>query len=340
MFTDPRRLHLYDVLPQAARESLSKKQAAFQIQLIYNRRLYQAGWGTAEKGSIQEAQAITIRAQMTALGIKEAPFKPLSQAQIAILNNEIEHLHKQLNKALASGGEVTQTKLIEDIAQRQAMINASEGGGYIGSGQVRRMVSERPGEKIPPLKENLPTLTAERVTAVLDELAALDKDYLKLVKQASRLAKESAVDPPKLVAALKDIGKHGDRLVKVVRERFKTTIPDLPDFDIMAGAFESLIKKARAGVLHREVLTSDVNTLTKRAVQALNQLEQSSVILQRLLLEHAELGSTLRGFAEIKRMMILHTELLMAKDAISKQLPTLLLQYIAQIAQSEVTSGK
>lgn len=335
MFTDPRLMHLYDVLPDAIRKQLSEERALFEQELVWNRRLYEA----KEMGD--PYLVMTIRKQMKEAGVVEKVFKPLSKPDIARLEQEIGSLYKKLMQAKDPS---IQAKLVQDIGQKQALINATEGGGYFTGGGVRKFVSERPGETIPPLgKAGLAQLPAERVTAVIDQLAKLDKEGSELV--GHMLAIKTAplgiiLDIPALVQNLKSIGKYGDRITQVVREAFGETIPNLPRFDDMAQAFENLLKGAREGKLQQSFLEGRANVLVSRAKGALNELEQSSLTLLRLLSEHAEIKAAAGGFAKIQRMVIIHAKFLRAKDAFAKLLPTLVLDYIQQYVQSGAPPAK
>ena len=205
LFTDPRRMHLYDVLPAALREKVAAVTASHQEGLIWNRRLYDA----THAGNTQLAE--TIRSQMRELGVAEFAYRPLESGDITRLAERIDSLHADLDKAVQAGDTAAQAQLVEQIGDAQALINASEGGGYFSGGGVRRYVSERPGEAgfaRPDISAGAPALAPERLTAILDQAP-------KLEHAAEEIGKGT---PDQIQAGIRGIGKYGTRLSEVTGE--------------------------------------------------------------------------------------------------------------------------
>lgn len=312
LFTDPRRMHLLDELPEGIRKAIAKEAATYERDLIWNQRLYQA----LEAG--EESLAIEIRDQMKALGVKEVKFTPMDKLDIHTLNNEIDGLHKKFADALASRDTAAQEKLAREIGEKQALINAAEGGGYFSGGGVRKFVSEREEfagfTKAELAEEARRLLPEQKFTAVLDQLPKLDEVANKLL---------NALSPDDVAAALKGIGKYGERLTEMAGDLAPGRIPGLTSFDEMAETFSKLLESARkpaaeAGSLSRE-LAGNADAVVQKAFKALNDLERSSVTILSLLQRRASVEEASSALAKIQFMTKAHVKFLRAKDAVNLQ---------------------
>jgi hypothetical protein len=205
LFTDPRLIHAYDVLPTAMRDEVAAQAAATQQQLLWNRRLFDA----LKEG--HQGLAKRIKEQMKSMGVPEFMYRELSPGDRARLARRLDQLNKDLLHAVSAKDVPLQKRLAEKLGEGQALLNVSEGGGYGSAGGVRRYVSERPGESGFP---RLPGGEAhfvpqpERLTAILDQFAKLDHAALDAV-----IAK-----PEELAKGIRKIGKYCDRLATTMRE--------------------------------------------------------------------------------------------------------------------------
>jgi hypothetical protein len=307
-FTDPRRMHLLDELPDAARKKVAKLAAGFERDLIWNQRLYQA----IKSGD--DSLVVEIRDQMKALGIKETKFAPLDKLDIHALNKEIDSLHKKFFE-LSPGESAAREKLAREIAEKQALINAAEGGGYFSGGGVRKFASEREGlpgfTKAELADEARKMLPEQKLTALLDQMPKLDEAASKLL---------NAKSPDQLADALKDIGKYGERLAKMAEDLAPGGIAGSATFEELAKTFGDLLAAARKSVKEATPLAGSVvkraDTNVQKAFSALNNLERSTVDIMILLRRRAGMEDAAASMlAKIQLMTKAHVKFLRAKDA-------------------------
>ena len=311
-FTDPRRLHLYDYLSPTLREQMANEAAAFERNLIWNRRLHDARHATPPN----EALATQIRNQMRELNIAESTFVPLSREDLSRLYREIDSLHQELETAVQQGNVARQQELVRDIGRRQGQINASEEGAYISGGGGREFVSERPGEAtpIPSLAPGAPRLTAEQVNAVLDQLPMLDH-------AASGLNPARSLD--ELADAIKGVGKYGERLSTVASRLHlpRTAYRDAAVFDSLAERCRDLVARARGqtAVTLQQQLREDLNAVLSEVRGLSADLEVGSNQLLRTLSEQGAMPGV-QNFGRIHLLTHAHVKYLRARDAIIWQL--------------------
>ncbi len=207
VFTDPRRMHLASLtglgLDADVAARLIKEQTVRQEQLVQNRRLLAA----LDAGD--DVTATALRESMAEMGIKEIPdFRILSEGEIGRVGQAVDALHAELIAASQTGDSARVATLVDEIADRQALINASEGGGYFTGGGTRRYVSER--DRLPgfdtPVESGLRS-APELYAGMIDQLPKLD-DAVAALRRA--LAEQGSEDG--LASALKALGKYGERL--------------------------------------------------------------------------------------------------------------------------------
>ena len=180
LFTDPRRMHLFDQFPELAGE-LAKKTASFEEQLIWNAELKRVAANTARHKRVLEA--------MEELGIKVIDdFKPLSDRAAGVLAAEQDRIAAEIEELAAreAPDKALLGRRLEELANTQAQINVKEGGGYFSGGGVRRFVTEDPKSPFPgyrtgeaPLKQG-----TEAYTAALDQVNKLRDAAEKLSEAA------------------------------------------------------------------------------------------------------------------------------------------------------------
>jgi hypothetical protein len=204
VMADPTRMHLQDVvegMTEETRRDISRAAARYEEQMIYARRIYKARAAGNEKAAqeaIKEAET---------LGIKPFEgYRPLSSSEITALNRKLDGLVEKLKTAT----EAEKKQLIEEIGQTQAQILSDNPFAYSTGGGIRLNVTERPEDiaKMPTVltptgKEIWPEM---RYTAILAEGPHMDE-------AAAHLAL-SGQTPKEYVDAIKNIGKHGQRVTK------------------------------------------------------------------------------------------------------------------------------
>jgi hypothetical protein len=300
LFTDPRRMHAYDVLPAAIREKIASKAAAQEESLIWNRRLFEA------THSGDETLATSIRDEMKRLNIGEFAYKPLSEGDVRRLAQRVDALHGELDAAIKAGDQTAMERLSSQIGEAQALINASEGGGYFSGGGVRRWVSERPNEKgFPRLPggEAAGELSAEALTAFIDQLPKLDHSLLETAAHGSI---ERVAD------GIRGVGKYGGRLAELSGEAAGK-----------GGAWEALAKRcaelkklADEGGAAAKIAAGQGEEVIGQARALFSDLiAQSSGHLDRLRAA-ANLPEVAGVMAAKQRMTQLHVTLLRAQDAV------------------------
>lgn len=296
LFTDPRRMHAYDGLPDAMREMIARTQASKQESLIWNRRLYEA----MHEGD--DALATHIRGEMANMGIKEFAYKPLTSGDIARLAKRTDALHADLDAAVKAGDTAAQARLAQEIGDAQALINAAEGGGYFSGGGVRDWVSERGKDAkkhFDPLygPKGQSKVAAEKVTALLDQLPKLDHSVLQLGGNAEQVA-----------SGIRGIGKYGDRLLLAAGEMTGVA----GKFDKLAAECATL--KNAADTLGVNMTAAQAQDFVARASAAMNELKGiSSEVLARAR-QAANMPDVGDAMAAIQNMTIAHTRLLRSTE--------------------------
>jgi len=224
-FTDPRRLHIGDYLAPEVRRILTAGQVEQERELILRMALSEA-----EKGGDRKAIE-AVEEMMGQAGISNrVPLAPLQPSAVAKLNEEIDALHAQLKQLADSGADAAeQVKVARDIVERQAMINATEKGGYFGGGTVAKEVTEREAARHIELLQGMSEeqLKSQLLIWKLDQLPKLFKSVPKLASQKIEV----------VVEAIKDMGKY-------VR-RFAVDLPSAAaqSAATSGGSFESIAKK-------------------------------------------------------------------------------------------------
>lgn len=308
LFTDPRRMHIYDELSAGIRAEVAQKQSTFTRQLIFGKML-------KETENNPRARKLVLE-QLEAMGLKEADcvYMPLTIEQRGVIAKQLDDLHNGLMDAIKAGDVNSQKSIATQIAEKQAMINAAEGGGYATGGGVLKFVSE---QSILSAEDMLryPLLASQQFDAVLDQLPHLlhmTGDFRAL---AGSLAKAEAAD---IVSAIKGVAKYGDRMTSVTAGALKSKLPG--NLGALATEFENLIAKARRGAteggsIAKEVAEDRVK-IVGRVQAALDQLEGASVEMLQTLNRAAGLEGTKVNAGLIQSMTKGHAELTVLKDAL------------------------
>ena len=205
VFVDPTRAHLQDVvagLSADVRAEINARMATFEKQMIFGARLSEA---KAEGEAAMEA----VRAEAKSMGV--TPFEgfvKLSAAEQTKLAQQIDTMVTKLGSVTDAG---ERAKLVEQISRSQAMINASHPDAYVGGG-VRLWVTERPMDQAAFATAGVQLKTglgdSQRVVAALSEGRWMQKAIGSLGK---------ASDAETAALALRNLGKHGERVTSVLR---------------------------------------------------------------------------------------------------------------------------
>jgi hypothetical protein len=307
LFTDPRRMHAYDVLPAPLRERVAAEQAAKEEGLIWNHRLWQARESGAEE-LVRE-----IRDQMQRAGVEEFAYRPLSPGDVRRLYQRQDALHAELTAAIASGDASAQARLASQLGETQALINATEGGGYFSGGGVRRYVSERPGEAgFDPLAGGARqgAASGEQLTRVLDQLDKLDHSFL-----------DFAHGPENTVGAIRGIGKYGGRLREVLGEA--AALPADGVWAKLAEDCARLKSTADNAAAMARMSAEEVELLVRDARSAFGQLTSASADLLAQVRAAANLPEMAGAAARLQEVTRAHVKLLRAIDVTLRNLGTL-----------------
>ncbi len=306
LFTDPRRMHAYDILPDSIRAQMAATQATVEEGLIWNHRLWQA----TQAGN--EELSASIRTQMRELGVREFGYTPLSSADVSRLYALQDETHAAMTRAIEAGDEQAQARAAQRLGETQALINATEGGGYFSGGGVRRYVSERPGERgFDPLlggtRRTGPSLSTEAFTAILDQLDKLDHALLEMGHGADHL-----------VPGVRGIGKYGGRLAEVLGE--STVLPSSAAWDALVATCARLKSTAdNAGAIAR-MSSQEITQLAAEARSVFEQLRSASAGLLTEARWFAQLPEMSRAAQRVQFLATAHTKLLAALDAATSNL--------------------
>ncbi len=279
VFIDPTRAHVQDVIKGLApelRDQIAKKQAGLARSLIFGARI------EAAKGN--QALIEEIIKEARAAGLTEIPkFKALSAAERLDMARRIDQLAMDLKKT----GD---PKLIDEISSLEAMIGASNPDAYVGSG-VLLWVTGRDAADLAAAGIQVESHMSreQRVIAALSEGKFFDKAISKLPAPGKTASLEEIVE------ALKDIGKHGERVTQVLGgnvtvgaiqlENLGAQLKELDGYLrlTLKPEFAALKDAAKSGELVGRVALDEAGELA-RAHSLLGQLKtQSSKAIEALV---------------------------------------------------------
>lgn len=247
LFTDPRRMHLFDSFP-AIQKTLAERTMKFEEQLIWNDEYYKYLLKSEESAQAKQ-MAEQIAKEMETLGIgKISGYKPLSERAVAVLSKRQDELHGLIEAAANAKDMKTVEKYIEELSNVQAQINVKEGGGYFSAGGVRKFVTD---------KEGFPGARAA-ITATHDLGAAIDQ--VNKLRKSIAAFEEAAMKPAasrdaaELSKNIKDLAKYGDRFTQA-SEVVGKKVPNPAAFEQLSKDFKELIDKARSGATGKDLAT-------------------------------------------------------------------------------------
>ncbi len=336
LFIDPRRSHMYDEIfkemPELRAEA-AQKAASFEQELIYNMR-HKNALKNKDKWLAQE-----ILAEMEELGIQRMKIPNLTPEMVVQLNRQIDGLTQELADAMKLGDIAEAKRLVLEISNKQAMINAAETGGYFSGGGVRSMVSERDafGNYIPFKHEGTGAILGEMAgremhksqmfTGMLDQLLKLDKYAQTLVRQSSHEIKD-------LPDVLKNIGKYGQRFQDLaVRANMDAPLKDLKKLANLAEEFGEILKGSKTLPAGKEAAEDALEELAKRARTALTELNSAQLTLLKQLQKEAGIhgmSGAADAYATLSRT---HLVWLSAKDNAYELIRDFVLAYAKQGVQ-------
>ncbi|HXH22489.1 MAG TPA: hypothetical protein VNN10_10690 [Dehalococcoidia bacterium] len=280
LFTDPRRMHLFDEFPEL-QAKLADKTAKFQESLIWNNELHQYLVKAADGDKAAKAMADKIMAEMEALGVEKiSGFKPMSERVASTLAKDQDRIHAAIEAAKNSGDMGKVESLIEELANIQAQINVKEGGGYFSSGGVRKFVTEKEG--FPGARAAM--TAAEDLTAALDQV----KKLRDAVGKFEALAPVGASDPGKLAATIKDIAKYGDRFASASSVP-GVKLPDASMLPKLADEFSQILLQARGESVHtmKQLLSKNMEGVIAKTRGAIAQFDEAHLAIIQALQSRA-----------------------------------------------------
>ncbi|MDX6556258.1 MAG: hypothetical protein QOD86_2453 [Miltoncostaeaceae bacterium] len=230
------------------------------------------------------------------MSVDEIPdFRPLTGGERERLGQRIDELHTALVEAAKKGDTGEVTRLCDEIADRQAMINVSEGGGYFTGGGTRRYVTER--DKVPGMAAG-DASPAQLYGAYLAQLPSLDK-----AAEGLRLALAGRAGPDGLEKAMRALGKYGERQNEVAAALIRKPLPYGPAaldeivakwFDDVAGECADLLREVRSGGVRTALGQAEAaKALRTRAGDLLDRMQRLSANLRGTLLEHSRAAGVL-----------------------------------------------
>ncbi|MDA0180010.1 hypothetical protein OJ997_06865 [Solirubrobacter phytolaccae] len=218
---NPARMHLQDVvkdLSPQARAAIDREAARFEEALA-------------------KARA-------------DGTFTPLSKEQVGALNKRMDDWSAALAKLEAEGGaEAEKAALIQKIGRTQAEVLASSDTMYGTGGSIRTWVTERAaasgvksdleklaeaGVKVDPAAATI--WPGQRFTSILGEGHFLDRAFAAIARGA---------EGPALVGAIKDLGKHGGRVVEILGRDVAVTGMSAAKMESLAEALAGWLKASK-----------------------------------------------------------------------------------------------
>jgi hypothetical protein len=285
LFTDPRRMHLFDAFPEL-QAKLAKRTMKFEEELIWNDE-YAKYLTKAEKGGAGAAaakeMAEKIGAEMDSLGVKKLPgFRSLSDRAASVLSKEQDKLHEAILTASKAGDMTKAESLIEELANIQAQINVKEGGGYFSAGGVRKFVTERegfPGARAAATAAHDLGAATDQVNKLRKAIAAFEG--AALVPPASR-------DAAEIAKHLKDVAKYGERFADAASV-IGTKGAEGAALATIADEFSQILLQARGASVHtlQDLLAKNMEGVITKARGAIAVYDQSHVAIIRALRERA-----------------------------------------------------
>jgi hypothetical protein len=189
----------------------------------------------------------------------------------------------------SGGSEARKQKLIQDIGHTQAEVLATNPNMYGTGGAIRQNVSTRAGdkEKIEEalgVKFDKPPFPASRYTAILGEGPFLDKAIAAI---------RSSEDIKDIVKALKDFGKHGERVTQALGRDIAVTGIEAAEMQKLADELFEWVSKAKTPDLAAEVARDGIPAIRAKVEGQLGRLTGSMEHGVSALRQQAQLGAAL-----------------------------------------------
>lgn len=282
LFTDPRRMHLFDQFPQL-QEKLAQRTMKFEEELIWNDEYWKAMKKGGKGDTAAAEMAKKIGAEMDTLRVQKLPdFTPLGERAADVLSREQDKIHQAIEAAVNSNNLEQAEKLIEQLAVVQSQINVKEGGGYFSAGGVRKFVTD---------KENFPgarvaATGAHDLGAALDQVNKLRKAIAAFEKEAVKAP--GTRDVAELSKHIKDLAKYGDRFTSAASV-LGGKMPNGAAFAEAADEFGQLILLARGEGAHtmQQLLARNMEGVLAKVRTATSAYDEVHVAVIRALRERA-----------------------------------------------------
>lgn len=154
LFTDPRRLHLYDELEPGLREKMARAETESSEKFVYNRMLHEA-----KQRNVSPEYQQKLVAKMEARGLGAPGYIEMTAGDIRRLSVQIDDWHQALQSAATIEAR---ERLVTQIGQAQGQINAIERGGYLTGGGAAGFARVPDGSSSALTKPELSDLTKPR----------------------------------------------------------------------------------------------------------------------------------------------------------------------------------
>ena len=244
---NPVRMHLQDVasIKPETYAAIEREAARHQESLAATRRYYDAGVA----GDKELMEKIAKDAGERGVAVDKT-WKPLTGEQRAALEQRMDKWAQELADMEARGAtDAEKQRLIQQMGQAQSEVLATNPNMYATGGSIRQNVSTRAQDKS-KIEEALgtkldkPAFPASRYTAILGEGPFLDKAIAAI---------RTSTNVEVITKALKDFGKHGERVVQALGRDIAVTGVSIEKMDKLAKDLLSWVERAQSPELAREV---------------------------------------------------------------------------------------
>ena len=240
--------------------------------------------------------------------------KPMSAEDIRVAEGEIDKLHREFDDALAGKNYATAEQRSIDIADRQAQINAASPGAYASYGGVRKFAVEREPQLAILLEGEM--LRPGWYTVVIDQMPHLRRAIDDL---------EAAVSKGDMAAAMRAIGKYGDRKTAMANAGLARSAAPSDAFRQLEFEFKILFARAKAAGADaaslQTKLANEFEATMSHVKRMLDELERHSDEVLMTLNKTADIDIL---FELVQLQTHIHVKLLKANAALYWQLTTML----------------
>jgi hypothetical protein len=232
----------------------------------------------------------------------------MSPEDIRVAEADIDRLHGEFERAMGRKDLAAAEQRAMDIADRQAQINAASGGAYVSYGGVRKFAVEREKELAARLTGDM--LQPGWYTSVLDQMPHMQHAVDELGE---------AVTQGSMAAAMRSIGKYGDRLTNMANLGLAKSGIRAAEFEELEWEFKILYARSKIAASDvsslQSILAKDCEGTLERVTGLLTTLQENSSEVLQTLQQQAKLGATDILFEEVQLFTHLHVKFLKLRSA-------------------------